>query len=91
MSEIKFVDGLRVWPPHERAPDFVKGAMTVNVPELKAWLEQQRESQIRVDIKVSKGGKWYLAVNDYKPQGGTNTGASAPPPPADDFDQDIPF
>ena len=98
-KEVRFVDGLRAFKPHANAPGFVKAALQINRPELIEWLRAQDGDDIRLDLKESKNGAYYTAVNDFKPdpsrKEGTNTGASAPndfgPPPPDDFDDDIPF
>lgn len=86
-----FIDGLIVKEPHERAPDFVKAKISIKREELIAWLQNQSGDWINADVKVSRGGKWYAAVDTWKPdnqrQGGPQT-QSAPP---DDLDPDIPF
>lgn len=97
MSDKKFVDGLIVKPPHERAPDFVKAAISIKREELIAWLGSQSGDWINLDVKESKQGKWYAVVNDYKAGDKSNRGGERPAratdaPPADDFDDEtIPF
>ena len=86
MSEVKFVDGIRAFKPHERAPDFVKGNLVINKAELQEWLNKQGD-EIRVDLKEAKSGSYYLSVNDYKPKGG----GGPSPSPDDDFDSEIPL
>jgi hypothetical protein len=84
MSDIKFID--------DRAPDFVKAKLSIKRQELIAWLEGQDGDWINADIKVSRGGKWYVAVDDWKPerqQEPERRGPSVEPPA--DFDSDIPF
>jgi hypothetical protein len=103
-TENKFIDGLIVKAPNERAPDYVKAKLSIRRQELIAWLTAQHGDWINADIKVSAGGKWYAAVDDWKPkEGGTSSAGSrggAPqrerPAPvtaaADDFaDDDILF
>lgn len=68
MSEIKFISGLRVYAPHAKAPEFVKGAIVIKTRELIEWLGEHYEEEVRLDIKVSKAGSWYASVNDYKPK-----------------------
>ena len=67
MSEKQFVSGLFVKPPHEKAPDFVKCAISMKRKDLGNWLRGRDEEYINVDVKVSKEGKWYAEVNDWKP------------------------
>jgi hypothetical protein len=93
MSDIKFVDGLIVKAPHENAPDFVKCAISIKRKELGNWLRAQDGDWINIDVKESKGGKWYAAVNDYKPenkQANPNPNGVAAEPWNDD-DSDLPF
>lgn len=101
MSDIKFIDGLIAKAPHERAPEYVKAKLSLKRAELIAWLQQQDGEWINADIKVSQSGKWYAAVDDWKPSGNGTPRQSAPrstelakpaTAPADDFiDDDVPF
>ena len=92
-EEIEFVDGLIVKAPHERAPDFVKASISIKVEDLGVWLRAKHkagEEWVNLDVKEAKSGKWYAAVNTYKPK----EKAPAKPAPkgkADDMDSDIPF
>lgn len=84
-KEVEFVDGLRVYSPHEKAPDFVKGAMQIEREKLITWLQGRSEDKIRLDIKESKGGNWYAAVSNWKPKG------EQQPAPSGEFqDDDLP-
>lgn len=62
-----FPQGIRYYAPHENAPDWVKGTIELTRDELLEWLHKQGD-KIKLDIKESKEGKMYLAVNDYKPK-----------------------
>ena len=86
MSDKQFVDGLYIYPPHEKAPDFVKAAIGINRKKLGNWLREHKEDNIRLDVKESKEGKWYAEVNTYKKEDKTEK-------PAKDggFDEKIPF
>lgn len=93
MTDIKFVDGMIVKAPHEKAPDFVKAAISIKREELIQWLEGEQGEWINLDVKESKAGKWYAAVNDFKPDQSRTRPKPDDfgPPPSDDFDDDIPF
>jgi hypothetical protein len=88
-KEIEFVDGLFVKAPNPKAPDFVKAQISIKVEDLGKWLRAkykeslENEGWINLDVKESKGGKWYAAVSNYKPN--EKGGKSSPP------DDDIPF
>jgi hypothetical protein len=68
MENNNFIDGLFAKPPHENAPDFVKARLSMKREELLNWLSQKSDEWINIDMKVSKTGKWYCQVNDYKPE-----------------------
>ena len=84
-DEIEFVNGLIVKEPHQNAPDFVKCAISIKVADLSAWLAGKTDEWVNIDVKKSKGGKWYAAVSTFKPK------QAVAPAPAVDFDEDIPF
>jgi hypothetical protein len=101
-NDAKFINGLLVKAPHERAPEYVKAKLSIKREELIAWLQSERGEWINADIKVSSGGRWYASVDDWKPQGGSGgTRGGAPQrqrperateAPTEDFaDDDIPF
>jgi len=67
-NEIEFVNGLIVKAPHQNAPDFVKAAVSIKREELISWLSQRDDEWINIDVKESRGGKWYAAVSTFKPK-----------------------
>ena len=92
MSEIKFVDGLIAKAPREGAPDFLKCCLSIKREELIKWLTAQAGDWVNLDVKEGKTGKWYAAVNEWKPNKDKPTkvtpssGGSEP-----DFVDDDPF
>ena len=74
-NENKFIPGLRVFPKHQNAPDFVMCDVSLEREVLINWLSQQQEKYIKVQMKVSRDGKPYAELNTYKPQ----QGYQAPP------------
>lgn len=67
-DEIQFVKGLLVKAPHERAPDFVKASISIKVAELQEWLSTQSGEWVNIDVKEARSGKWFAAVNTFKPK-----------------------
>lgn len=103
-TETEFVNGLIVKAPREGAPEYVKASLSIKREELIAWLAGKDGEWINVDVKESQNGKWYAAVNNWKPQQGNTSSARQPqrverrdpePVAADDFQDDdlgeIPF
>ena len=100
-DDIEFVDGLHVKAPHANAPGFVKAAISIKVEDLGVWLRAKHkagEEWVNIDVKESKGGKWYAAVSTFKPKPKEEAPQPRQQPPAqktggkfDDMDDDLPF
>ena len=94
-DDIIFVDGLMYKPPHEKAPDFVKGKLSFKLKEFFEFAKQhQHDGWLNAEMKVSKNGKIYFQLDTWKPtkQGfDPATGTGSDPMPSNDVDQDIPF
>jgi hypothetical protein len=84
-NDTKFIDGLIVKAPNERAPEYVKAKLSIKRQELMAWLQAQQGDWINADVKVSQGGKWYAAVDEWKPDGKARNERPQSKP---DFDDD---
>lgn len=81
MSNQKFINGLIVKAPNDRAPEYVKARLSIKREELIAWLQSEDGEWINAEIKVSQGGKWFAAVDEWKPQsqqGGPPTRGGTP-------------
>tara|TARA_R110000796_G_scaffold36896_2_gene93553 strand:+ start:743 stop:1012 length:270 start_codon:yes stop_codon:yes gene_type:complete len=89
MTEKTFPEGINVKRPNEGAPDFVKAKIWIRRTEFIKWLASQSEDSVNLDLLASKGNKLYFSVDDWVPTG--KGLPNTPPPPADDFDDDIPF
>ncbi len=92
MSEdIEFVDGLVIKKPHENAPDFVKCGLSIKRAELIAWLTAKPDAWVNLQIKESRNGKWYAAVDNWKPSEPGNFNQAPAQPKTKEFNDDIPF
>lgn len=69
MSDANFPDGIYFNEKHEKAPDFIRGGIGFQVDKAIKWLQENadHDGRVKLDIKVSKGGKIYLSKNDWKP------------------------
>lgn len=67
--ENKLVDGLFVNNPRENAPDFVRGSISILVEKFIQYLQQNANAKgyVNIDLLVSKEGKLYAKLNDWKP------------------------
>ena len=90
-EEIEFVDGLLVKAPNPKAPDFVKAAISIKVADLGKWLREKYKAGnewVNIDVKESKGGKWYAAVSTFKPEKSKDISGIKR---NNDPDEDVPF
>jgi len=69
MSDIEFIPGMIVKQRANNAPDYVIGKLSIKPKELAAWLEGKTDEWVNVDLKISKSGKAYAAVDTWKPSG----------------------
>ena len=67
MADIEFADGLKVSKPHENAPDFVEARISIKRENLIKWLQEKEGTYINLDVKESKSGNLYAAVDNWKP------------------------
>lgn len=85
MSEVEFPGGLFAKAPHEKAPEYVKAKLSIKREELIAWLQGKDGEWINLEVKENKSGKWYIAVDNWKPKG------EQPPATSGEFqDDDLP-
>lgn len=67
MAEKQFADGIRAFKPNAKAPAFVKADLTINKEELTTWLQSQPDT-IRLSVKESQKGTYYVEVNTFEPK-----------------------
>ena len=75
-NKVVFIDGVNVFTPNEKAPDFVKASLVINPTKLIAWLKENDQHltegkeglELRTQIKESKQGKLYASVDTFKPK-----------------------
>ena len=69
MSEEKvFADGF-MFKRQENAPEFVVGSMSIKVDEAMAFLAQNESNGwVNLNVKKSKGGKYYMELDTWKPK-----------------------
>lgn len=67
MADNIFVDGMMFRKPKEGAPEWIKGQISVKFPEFITFAEEHaKNGWLNIDLKKSKEGKLYLALNTYK-------------------------
>jgi hypothetical protein len=70
-------DGIIFKLPRDGSPDFVKGSLSFKVEEAIAWLQANSENGwCNVNLKVSKSGKPYAALDTWKPNLEINNGGN---------------
>jgi|TARA_R110002074_G_scaffold250691_5_gene422324 hypothetical protein len=78
-----FADGF-LFKRKENAPDFVIGSQSIKVDEAIQFLtDNVKNGWVNIDIKMSKGGKYYCELDTWEPKPKAKE-ATAPTP-------DLPF
>jgi len=69
MADKIFADGLRFELPSEKAPDFVKGKLSIKIAEFIPFLEKHQSNAgwVNIDLKVGQSGKAYAELDTWKP------------------------
>lgn len=70
MADNKFPAGFFFKDKHEKAPDFVKGTVSIKVAEAIDYLKTNANAggYINLVLKVSKGGKKYFELDTWEPK-----------------------
>lgn len=89
-TDKQFPKGMYFKEPHPKAPDFVKGQVSVKVEEFKNYLKTVDDEWLNIDLKVSKDGKPYAEVNTFKPDK-SKAPDKSPDIDFDDSDSGLPF
>ena len=67
-NEIVFANGIIFKLPRAGAPDFVKGSLSFKVEDAIVWLkENESGGWCNVNLKVSRAGKPYADLDNWKP------------------------
>ena len=70
MADKKLAAGFYFDRPREGAPDFVKGRLSIKVVDAAIFIQEHKNEKgyVNLDLLVSKEGKLYLSLNDWKPE-----------------------
>lgn len=61
-----FPEGIMFKRPREGAPDFVKGAISINIKNLTQFMAKFPNTEwLNIDLKLSKDKKLYLQLNTF--------------------------
>lgn len=64
-----FADGFIFKRKNEKAPDFVKGHISIKSEDaIKFIKSHDNKGWVNLDLKESQGGKLYLELNEWKPK-----------------------
>lgn len=84
MPEKTFSEGIYLNTVHEKAPEFIKANVSINIEKAIAWLQLMKatgkaddKGYIRLVGKESKEGKRYFELGTWKPNAQANTAPAA--------------
>lgn len=66
MTDIKFPEGLSIYPPSEKAPDFIKGDLVITNDFIAFYNANQKQGKLRMKLKLSKAGRLYAEVDTWE-------------------------
>ena len=75
MEEREFTKGIFSKAPSGNAPDFIKAKMSFRLEEAIPYLQEKAasgEQWLNCEIRSSKAGKWFVCVDDWKPNAGAD-------------------
>ena len=70
MSDVEFPDGMYAAKPVSNRPEWIKAVIDIKLEDAIQFLEQQKaqgETRIQLEVRESKGGKFYAAIDRWKP------------------------
>ena len=68
MEDKIFIDGMIFKAPHEKAPEFIKGTLSVKCEDFLAFMKvHSNKGWLNIDLKESKNGKYYAELNTWNP------------------------
>ena len=89
MSQTVYAKGVRLFPAHSNAPDFVKGTIIITPRELVGFIKENPElltdynGEKQLKLQLLEGDKGlYTKVDTFKPSGGGSQ---------DEDDEPLPF
>jgi len=90
MSESKLVNGFFFKLPHENAPEFVKGKISIKLADFAKFVKENKDGEwMNIQLKISKSGNPYADLDTWKPE----QKSEAPPEATkeDTESSDLPF
>lgn len=90
----EFAEGIYWDDPSPKAPDFVRGRISIQTKKFHAWLEERLDSDyVNLQVKESQKGNLYIEVDHWKPSKVEKPKVEVDEPPqnAGIDEDDIPF
>lgn len=65
---MEFPKGIRWVNPHEKAPDFIKGKLSLKIEEFIPYLQENAQNGwVNLQVKKSQKGIMYLELDTWQP------------------------
>lgn len=66
MTEKQFPEGISAYKPNPNAPEFIIADILVKKDFIAYFNTNSKHGEMRLQVKLSKGGKYYIDINDYQ-------------------------
>ena len=83
MSDIEFPDGMYAERPGSNKPKWILALIDIRLEDAIRFLEQKKadgETTIQLEVRESKQGKLYAAIDRWQPTAGRSAKLSVVPP-----------
>ena len=78
--------------PRAKAPDYVKGSLSIKVEEFIPFLQEHaKNGWVNINLKEAKSGKFYAELDTWVPNKDRSESAEEAPPGGDIPSEDIPY
>lgn len=67
MADAKFPKGIFFKLPHGNAPEYIRGKILIRRVDAIEFLQSEESEWISLDLKVSRDGKPYAQIDEWKP------------------------
>lgn len=76
MADIIFANGMSVFEPNDKAPDFIKKVIYIDPIKFFNWAEKMKQHEtdkgyLKFNLCKSKKDTFYIQLDTYKPQNKT--------------------
>lgn len=98
-DDLKLARGVFAKEPAPKVRDFIKANLSIKLADFGEYVKRLQAAGedtewINLQVKVAHSGKWYVALDTWKPKRDYDQGGTSPAydeKPRSDYDNELPF